>query len=92
MPFAVASAGVRAGYALSPFRPIGVGGRDRSESASGGPVSLPLVLPSFPFYGLNLDAPGAKAGYRRPVGADQDQNFGVGAIQGVAGRQARFLR
>jgi hypothetical protein len=52
-------------------------GRERSESASGGSVSLPVVRPCLPFYGLCCDAPGAEVGYRRPVGAAQDQHVGV---------------
>ena len=52
-------------------------GRDRSERLSGRPVSLPIVHPRLLFYGLSRDAPGAEAGYRRPVGAAQDQHVGV---------------
>src|SRR5918993_3813829 len=59
--------------------------------SSGGPVSLPVVGPRLPFYGLKGGAPGAEAGHHRPVGAEQDQDVRVRAVQGVAGGQARFV-
>src|SRR5919107_543778 len=59
--------------------------------SSGGPVSLPVVLPRFAFYGLGRGAPGAEAGYRPTSGAAQDRDVRVRAVQGVAGRQARFV-
>jgi hypothetical protein len=58
---------------------------------SGGPVSLPIVHPGLPFYGLHCGAPHAEAGYRRPVGAAQDQNVWVRALEAVARGQAQSL-
>jgi hypothetical protein len=38
---------------------------------------LPIVHPRLPFYGISPSTPGAEAGYRRPVGAEQDQYIWV---------------
>jgi hypothetical protein len=77
-PFAVASAAVRGGYAFSPVSSQPAAWvREHSESASGGPASLPVVRPRLGFYGLRCGAPGAEAGDLRPVGAAQDQHAGV---------------
>ena len=44
---------------------------------SGGAVSLPVVHPRLPFYGLRRGAPGAEASDNLPVGAPQDQHVWV---------------
>ena len=41
-----------------------------------GPVSLPIVRPRLPFYGLRRGTPSAEAG-DHPLGAAQDQHVGV---------------
>src|SRR5215216_3206647 len=56
-----------AGRCESPCNPL----------TSGGPVSLPVVLPRLPFYCLRRGTPGAEAGDRLPVGAAQDQHVWV---------------
>src|SRR5215211_469363 len=90
-PFVAASAAARGGYAFSPVSSQPAAWiRERSESASGGPVSLPVVRPRLPFYGLRRGTPGAEAGYHRPVGAAQDPHVWVRVVQSVAGRQAQF--
>src|SRR5215211_1128838 len=52
-------------------------GREDSESASGGLVSLPVVRPRLLFYSLRRSTPGAEVGYRRPAGTEQDQHVWI---------------
>jgi hypothetical protein len=56
-------------------RPCGICSKPLLTSR--GPVSVPVVRPRLPFYGLRRGAPGAEAGDHCPMGAPQDQHVGV---------------